>query len=179
MNTKEIDLGWYTVPVYTSNYASRLIDDKCLCISISRTVPSWFNKPYLVLKNVQPTSDVLNTWNKSEKTTIDKIQYITNYYYSTIKYRNMDSFEDYLKWVVKLAINNPNSIIRPEKIVLLCYESPEMFCHRLILTIYLDMVMGYKILELGHDNVFQCEDAKIIRIILKKLEQYTKGECIK
>ena len=90
-----------------------------------------------------------------------------------------DTFEDYIKGVIKLIINKSNSIIQPEKIVLLCYEAPETFCHRLILTTYLDMVMGYKILELGHDNVFQCEDAKIIRIVLTKLEQYTKGEQTK
>ena len=179
METKEIDINGYSIPIYTSNYASRLIDDRCLCVSISRTVPSWFNKPYLTLKNVQPTSDVLTNWNNSNKTTTDKIQYITNYYYSTIKHNNVDTFEDYLKGVIKLAINKSNSIIQPEKIVLLCYEAPETFCHRLILTTYLDMVMGYKILELGHDNVFQCEDAKIIRIVLTKLEQYMKGEQTK
>lgn len=172
--TKEINFGGHSIPIYTSNYASRLIDDNCLCVSISRTIPSWFNRPYFVFDEVKPTSDVLNNWNNSNRTTMDKVRYITDYYYSTIKHIKIDTFEDYIKGMLKLS--NLTSMPIPEKIVLLCYEAPETFCHRLILTTYLDMIMGYKILELGYDNVFQCEDAKIIRIVLTKLEQYAKGE---
>ena len=119
--------------IYTSYYSNRKNFKGFLRIGISRTVPP--KSCDLILKFLAPRSSTLFDYKKGK---IGEEAYARRYLSSIKDVKDngtLDILVNYLK-------NNSKDI------VLLCYESPEKFCHRHILADYLNQEYNINIKEL-------------------------------
>lgn len=110
--------------LYTSNYARHGRDPKAVCISIK---PIWWfkGKCYYPLA---PTWDIVNGVKSGE---IDEKEYT----------------KQYLKILEKL---DPQKVVDDlgDGAIMLCYESPKDFCHRHIVSYWLNKELGMDVQEM-------------------------------
>ena len=129
--------------IFTTYYSNlrnvNFTNDDVVIVSISRTYPD-FVKPTIHYTDVAPTPYMIGTFKKEFKT--NKKLAIKHY------------VDDYLK-VLKLNKFDANNFLKEysekykDKLVLLCcYEKPESFCHRHLLSSYIRKFTGYNIHEL-------------------------------
>lgn len=94
-------------------------------ISIALWKPKWYNGPELL--SLAPTKNILNIWKSSNKTANDWQKYITSY--------NNDILA---KLDINILLEEIKQIYPNENFVtLLCYEKPEDYCHRHIVSEWL------------------------------------------
>lgn len=93
-------------------------------VSIARITPEWFNGQEL--KELAPSSDLLKRYKAGK---VSEGNYKTEYFHQL----------DQVKWKKVLGGLKENTI-------LLCYEKPEAFCHRHLLSEYLRDA-GYNVEE--------------------------------
>lgn len=94
-------------------------------ISIALWKPKWYNGPELL--SLAPTKNILNTWKNSNKTANDWQKYITSYNNDILAKLDINSLLEELKQIY------PNENF----VTLLCYEKPEDYCHRHIVSEWL------------------------------------------
>lgn len=168
MDTVKIILNNKELPIYTSYFSNKSLNDNCICINLANRPSSQFKPSFVDYLPAIPDSRILSRWYKSTKSMEDKISYIKDYYKSNLVGEICVNFIKDLtasSVVNELFEENPE----PDKVVLLCHELPGTFCHRLIFSIFLDIMTGVKIQELDNENIFECEDAILIRDTLNNL----------
>ena len=108
------------VNVFTSCFkkASSLDSSKYLVVSISRFNPRGFNG--VSLKSLAPSRQLLSAYN----------------------------LECLSSSIVKVALKSLLSLTHGRDIVLCCYESPSMNCHRFLLADFIQERFGYNVREL-------------------------------
>lgn len=110
--------------IYTSNYTRQCDNPKS--VAISRKPPEWYKGGHLI--ELSPTWDIITALRSGK---IDEAQY-TKEYLLQLKQRKID----------------PELITQlPDGTMLLCYESPTDFCHRHILTMWIENKTGVIIPE--------------------------------
>lgn len=110
--------------VYTSNYARH--GENPLAIAISRKTPDWYTGEHL--EALAPTWDMVINYRSGK---IDEAQYAKEYLLK-LKKRGIDP-----NWITTL----------PEGTLLLCYEKPTDFCHRHLLSMWVESKTGVVIPE--------------------------------
>lgn len=103
-------------------------------VSIARTRPWFLSKDLLVwyLSDLAPTGEIIGTKNNPKK-------YEEKY--------NNEILSNTSAEEVMLQLERYASLSGKDKVVLLCYESPEKFCHRHIVAKWLGEMIGEKIEE--------------------------------
>ena len=119
--------------IYTSYFANlRNITDDITPISIARFNPKWYTG--LSYIDLAPTKSILSRY----KETFDERTYVEAYRNIVLKRFDPDQLESDL---YRLAQNS--------RIVLLCYEKPTDFCHRHIVSAWLNK-HGIRCVEYYH-----------------------------
>jgi len=113
--------------LYTSNYARHA--NNPLAIGISLVVPEWYVGVRML--DLAPTSDMVFSI-KRDRHGYNKRKYVRDY---------IDLMHD--------RKINPHALIKslPTGTLLLCYESPEDFCHRHVLADWIKEHTGFEIEE--------------------------------
>ena len=161
--------------IFTSYFANKdILSDKYQVVNIATYAPIWFASNYIQLDECKPHNHTVGIWYRSAKDEQSKREYIYEYYKTTLSRLTLDDWKNVLNGLVKEVRQNtsPNKII-----ILACYERPETFCHRLIFTIFIEIILGIEITELNHPNVFECCDAILIKNTLLEIilrENYIK-----
>lgn len=151
--------------VYTGYFANRAINNiEHNIINISLRPPIRYTKKYISIAGCMPTNDILSRWNNSNKDLIAVKEYITDYYRAVLI---KNSKEDWVSLFDTLE-NNTNG--KPS--ILLCYEKHGTFCHRLVLSKYLELTCGIIIPEFGHPEV---ADSDIMYMITNTLNYLLDG----
>lgn len=109
-------------------YAKKYEEMGYQCISIARVKPRWFNGS--TLYELAPTFDLLNRYKRG---LVSEDNYKAEYYFML---KNVD-IDSILK-----------TFPEDTKIVFLCYEKSDSFCHRHLLADYLNTHWGTSISEL-------------------------------
>jgi uncharacterized protein YeaO (DUF488 family) len=127
--------------IYTSNFASirKFKADKTIQLSISRYTPKWLKEDDITdnIEILAPSKELLLNY-KSGKVT--KEEYIKIYIEGIEEIENTKKFKRLLE---KLKEVNE----RGYDIFLLCYEKKGDFCHRHLLSDFLNKKYGFKIKE--------------------------------
>lgn len=133
--------------VYTSYYAlaKELNDTDYIFIRISNSKPKWWTKPLLSLPEVFPEWRIVDG---VKKEIISEEQYTT-------EYQKMLNGLDKNKILEKIYLTEEGQGYK--NVVLLCYETPDKFCHRHILA---DWIGGIK--ELPQDLIRKPDNNKEI-----------------
>ena len=110
--------------LYTSYFAKakNIKDPNTICVSISLHPPKWFNG--LCYKKVSPTQQILDDWHAHYDEKNYKIEYEKQVISNLVA-------RDIVLDLIKLTENKYDTI------VLLCYETPDKFCHRHIVAEWL------------------------------------------
>lgn len=110
--------------IYTSNYARQ--KDNPLAIAISREPPEWYEGEHF--EQLAPTWELITAFRSGK---IDEAQYAKQYLLQ-LKQRKIDPyiFAEF-----------------PDGTMLLCYESPNKFCHRHLLSMWVENKTGMVIPE--------------------------------
>lgn len=121
------------VNVFTSCFkkASSLDSSKYLVVSISRFNPRGFNG--VSLKSLAPSRQLLSAYKKG----ISWEEYSKRYHLECLS-----------SSIVKVALKSLLSLTHGRDIVLCCYESPSMNCHRFLLADFIQERFGYNVREL-------------------------------
>lgn len=116
--------------IYTSYFAqlNHLIEDNIYPISIARYSPAFFTYPEW--KSVAPSKSILFQIKNSAHTETDK-QIYTERYIKEI----LEIYQNPLYLIQELYNLVPDNV---DKVALLCYEKPSDFCHRHILSKWLN-----------------------------------------
>ena len=130
--------------IYTSYFAKvKKLDESGYCpISIAVKSPDWFIGPSL--KQLAPSWSILSEY----KETGDTARYIQRFHEEILS--KLDP-EQISKVIWKIA-HESTPLIFPKIPVLLCYESPEKFCHRHLVAEWLTN-SGIKVKEFGFDEL--------------------------
>jgi len=113
--------------IYTSNYARH--GKNPLAVGISLYVPEWYEGRRL--KYLAPLSDMVGKIKKNE-----------------VNYNQRKYTRDYLDILKARNVNAKNLIdMLPDGALLLCYESPNDFCHRHVLADWVKRKTGFIITE--------------------------------
>ncbi len=133
--------------IYTSNYARH--GNNPLAIGISLTVPDWYEGERLAY--LAPKSDMVGKIKKGEEN-YNQRKY-TREYLDLLKVRNVNA---------KRLIDS-----LPDGTLLLCYESPNDFCHRHILADWVERLSGFIITEWKNKDELEKESQnKVVDSIL-------------
>ncbi len=124
--------------IYTSNYARQSGNPKA--IGISLVIPEWYEGA--TQPSLAPTSDMVFSL-KRDKKGYNKRKYIRDYI-DMLNNQNIDPFELIQNW--------------DNDTMLLCYESPNEFCHRHVLADWIKDRTGVEIQEWMTDS--EREEAK-------------------
>lgn len=118
--------------IYTSNYENAKVGN-LISISFDKGDQAKFSGK--CCEQLAPSSMLLKHW----KNNIDKIEawkneqyYIIQYYYHALQHTNFDL-------LLPMLGDNP---------ILLCYESPNEFCHRFLVSSYLEIKYGIQVPEI-------------------------------
>jgi len=133
--------------IYTSNYARHA--NNPLAIGISLTVPDWYEGVWL--KSLAPGTDMVGKIKKGSEN-YNQRKY-TREYLDLLKARNID----------------PQNLIdsMPDGTLLLCYESPGVFCHRRVLADWVERHTGFVIEEWKNENEIERDQQnKVVDSIL-------------
>ena len=122
--------------IYTGYYSKikEYVDSGLTLLSISRTKPE-FAKSCIDIPQLFPSNKIL--WDH-KKGKIDEMEY-TNKYLDQLNELGIDR-------IIKMIQ------IFGDNVVLLCWESPEKFCHRHILADYINKNSGVVVKEFGKEN---------------------------
>lgn len=114
------------VTSFYQNY-SVLCELNYKCFRISRTIPSFIKDKIPSIQELYPTWDMIN--NKHDEVTFTTL-------YNKEVLSKIDAFElmKYLETV-------------NDKIALLCWESPDKFCHRKIVAVWISITTGILVKE--------------------------------
>lgn len=125
--------------IYTSYFAKlRCIPKNIVPISIAAKTPDWYSG--LTYKKLAPKYQFFMEWKKTR----DNRYYIEHFNNEVLKVLNpYDVINDF-----KSMTNNANDI------VLLCYETPDKFCHRHLVAGWLNAA-GYEVIEWSEHKIFQ------------------------
>lgn len=104
-------------------------------VSIAGYKPNWFDNSLIVIHKytkLSPKKQWWNIWHEKFKdclNCLESINYYTNYYKKTVldKLKPQDVYNDLME------------ISDRKNVVLLCYETPEKFCHRHLVSEWLNM----------------------------------------
>lgn len=134
--------------IYTSNYARH--SDNPLAFGISLTIPDWYEGN--TISYLAPRTDMVGKLKK------DSINYnqrkYTREYLDVLKSRNVDA----KKLIERL----------PDGALLLCYESPGVFCHRRLLADWIERNTGVVVPEWKNKKELDLESQnKIVDSILE------------
>lgn len=118
--------------IYTSNYARQA--NNPLAIGISLTVPEWYTGDRRL--DLAPTSDMVFSL-KRDRRGYNQRKYVRDYI-DVLHERNI----------------KPQELIDslPDGSILLCYESPDDFCHRHLLANWVEEHTGFQILEWQNED---------------------------
>ena len=122
--------------IYTGYYSKikEYVDSGLTLLSISRTKPE-FAKSCIDIPQLFPSDKIL--WDH-KKGKIDEMEYTSKYLYQL----NELGVDRIIKMIQIFGDN----------VVLLCWESPEKFCHRHILADYINKNSGVVVEEFGKEN---------------------------
>jgi uncharacterized protein YeaO (DUF488 family) len=125
--------------IYTSYYANiKNIPSDFVLVSISGGITKDIENAVDIWdKRLAPNLSIFKEYKKSEKTILDEKQYVLRFKNEILENRD-------LKTIIE-------SYGKDKDIVLLCYEKPEDFCHRQIVSEALDEI-GYDVYEYGYKN---------------------------
>ena len=122
--------------IYTGYYSKikEYADSGLTLLSISRTKPE-FAKSCIDIPQLFPSNKILWDYKKGK---IDEMEYTSKY----------------LDQLNELGIDRIIKMIQifGDNVVLLCWESPEKFCHRHILADYINKNSGVVVEEFGKEN---------------------------
>ena len=133
--------------IYTSNYARHA--NNPMAIGISLTVPDWYEGKRL--EYLAPQTDMVGKIKKGSEN-YNQRKY-TREYLDLLKARNV----------------NPQKLIDslPDGTLLLCYESPGVFCHRRLLADWIERHTGFVVPEWKNEKELEEENQnKVIDSIL-------------
>ena len=138
------DIYWYSYHsyhsycriVYTSYFAKQkfIIDNGYVPLSISRITPHWYNGLVLELFDLVPPSWLLFRYKSNQ---ISDQEYTDLYVKHVLD--SLDPIEVYGEIQHEYG----------DKVTLLCYEKPGVFCHRHIVADWLSISTGFIIPELN------------------------------
>ena len=122
--------------IYTGYYSKikEYADSGLTLLSISRTKPE-FAKSCIDIPQLFPSDKILWDYKKGK---IDEMEYTSKY----LDQLNELGVDRIIK-MIQIFGNN---------VVLLCWESPEKFCHRHILADYINKNSGVVVEEFGKEN---------------------------
>ena len=122
--------------IYTGYYSKikEYVDSGLTLLSISRTKPE-FAKSCIDIPQLFPSNKILWDYKKGK---IDEMEY-TSKYLDQLNELGVDR----ILQMIQIFGNN---------VVLLCWESPEKFCHRHILADYINKNSGVIVEEFGKEN---------------------------
>ncbi len=133
--------------IYTSNYARHA--NNPMAIGISLTIPDWYEGKRLEF--LAPKSEMVGKIRK-DSANYNQRKY-TREYLDLIKARNVDA-----KQLIEAL---------PDGTILLCYESPNEFCHRRILAEWIEREIGFVIPEWKNEKELEKETQnKVVDSIL-------------
>ena len=122
--------------IYTGYYSKikEYADSGLILLSISRTKPE-FAKSCIDIPQLFPSDKILWDYKKGK---IDEMEYTSKY----------------LDQLNELGVDRIIKMIQifGDNVVLLCWESPEKFCHRHILADYINKNSGVVVEEFGKEN---------------------------
>ena len=122
--------------IYTGYYSKikEYADSGLTMLSISRTKPE-FAKSYIDIPQLFPSDKILWDYKKGK---IDNMEYTSKY----------------LDQLNELGIDRIIKMIQifGDNVVLLCWESPEKFCHRHILADYINKNSNINVEEFGKEK---------------------------
>lgn len=122
--------------IYTGYYSKikEYADSGLTLLSISRTKPE-FAKSCIDIPQLFPSNKILWDYKKGK---IDEMEYTSKY----------------LDQLNELGVDRIIKMIQifGDNVVLLCWESPEKFCHRHILADYINKNSGVVVEEFGKEN---------------------------
>ena len=122
--------------IYTGYYSKikEYVDSGLTLLSISRTKPE-FAKSCIDIPQLFPSDKILWDYKKGK---IDEMEYTSKY----------------LDQLNELGVDRIIKMIQifGDNVVLLCWESPEKFCHRHILADYINKNSGVVVEEFGKEN---------------------------
>lgn len=116
----EIKTGYFA-------YAKKYEELGYKCISIARSTPKWFRG--IRLTQLAPTYDTLNRYKGG---LLDEEHYK----------------DEYLAYLSSVDVQGVLRPFKDDKIILLCYEKSDSFCHRHLLAKYLGNKFGLDVKEL-------------------------------
>ena len=153
--------------ILTSYFANRnILNDDYQIVNIAIGAPVWFTGNYIHFDECKPHNHTVGVWYRSKKDSQAKIDYIYEYYKTTLSKMSSSEWKNTLYQRIKEIHQNT----KPNKMVILtCYEKPKTFCHRLIFSIFIGIILGIEISELGHPDVFECDDALLIKTVLLEI----------
>jgi len=122
--------------LYTSYFAkvNEITDPNTVCVSIARNYPPYFKG--ICYKKVSPTQQILNDWHMYA----DEERYVKDYTEQVLSRLNA---KEVVLDLIRLTRNQYDNI------VLVCYETPDKFCHRHLLAKWLT------------DNHFPCKEYEV------------------
>ena len=150
--------------IYTTYFANKsILNDRYQVVNIATSAPVWFSGHYIHFVECKPHSHTVGIWYRSMKDDYAKRDYIYEYYKTTLSKLSPEEWEKTLFSLIKEIHQN----VGYDKIaVLSCYEKPQTFCHRLVFSIFIKLILGLEIGELGFPDIFKCEEALFIENIL-------------
>lgn len=154
--------------IYTSYFAKykELLENGIFPMSISRVTPD-FCPGIPKMLGLAPTLEMLTHFksvkpNPEGMARDEYISALTKYmqdytreYTRTVLFKYAGRLTDLLKEIIQCAqIQGYEDTKYPNGIALLCYESPDKFCHRLIIRSVLNDILNkeYQISEWGYDD---------------------------
>ena len=111
--------------VYTSYYGNPNLPKDALLIAVSAKVPDGF-KVFDHVKSLAPTWDIYNEYKQSG----DAERYTKRYKEEVLAKHNNKIISDHLYFLAYKYMKD---------VILLCYEKPNVFCHRHLIAEWLDM----------------------------------------
>lgn len=116
--------------IYTSYFAKlRSIPGDIVPVSISLQVPVWYTG--LCYRKLAPTPAILGSYHRNSNIEL----YMYEYLHEVLN--QLDP---------KQVISDLENLTGTDTFALLCYESPEKFCHRILVSLWLEDA-GYQVKE--------------------------------
>ena len=124
------------IKIYTSYFAKmKYLPKNIMPIVISKSAPDIINIGYIPMEELAPSWDILRAY----KLTGDQEEYKRMYYNNILSKLSAKALVKELEMVCWGDDR--------EGVALICYESPEKFCHRHLVAEWIEKETGYKVEE--------------------------------